>query len=119
MRSGWVCRWLTCPGSTTPSRVGASLLRAAGLPELTVRDLREYEEIAGRLAIEGSFELTLLKARLVQNCLSCALFDTATFVRHLEKAYELMWSREQQGLQPESFRVPRVERAVPLHSRWH
>ena len=110
---------LTCPGTTMPARVGASLLRAAGLPELIVRDLREYEEIAVRLAAEGSSELTLLKARLAQNRLGCALFDTATFVRHLEKAYELMWTREEQGLPPESFRVPRVQRAVPLHTRWH
>ncbi|MGH8597028.1 MAG: hypothetical protein ACREXT_10270, partial [Gammaproteobacteria bacterium] len=110
---------LSRPGSTMPSRVGASLLRAAGLPEMVVRDLPEYEETAVRLASEGSSELILLKARLAQNRLSCALFDTATFVRHLERAYEMMWSRERQGLPPDLIRVPRTQRAVPLHTRWH
>jgi predicted O-linked N-acetylglucosamine transferase (SPINDLY family) len=110
---------LTCPGRTMPSRVAASLLSAAGLPELIVGDLKGYEETAVRLATHGSAALATLRARLARNRSTCALFDTETFVRHLEKAYELIWEREREGLPPEPIRVPRLERAVPLHRRWY
>ena len=41
---------LTCLGSTFPGRVAASLLQAAGLPELIMHSLDAYEEYAVRLA---------------------------------------------------------------------
>lgn len=111
---------LTCPGRTMPSRVGASLLNAAGLPELAVGSLHEYEETAVRLAAEGSSGLETYRARLARGRSGCALFATEVFVRNLEKAYELMWARARQGLPPESLRVPRAQPAAPLfHRRWH
>ena len=41
---------LTCRGSTFAGRVGASLLHAAGLPELITDSLAEYEALALKLA---------------------------------------------------------------------
>src|SRR5207302_2122911 len=41
---------LTCTGDTFAGRVGASIVRAAGLPELAVANLTEYRNLALRLA---------------------------------------------------------------------
>src|SRR5262245_40310087 len=74
---------LTCRGSSFASRVGASLLQAAGLPELVTASLEAYEalakELAGTPALLGS-----IRRKLEQNRLTCPLFDTDRFRRHLE-----------------------------------
>src|SRR6266480_1537170 len=46
---------LTCMGTTFAGRVAASLLRAAGLPELITANLEEYEALACKLASEASW----------------------------------------------------------------
>ena len=81
---------LTCPGDAFPARVAASLLEAAGLPELVAGTLEEYEEIAVSLAADRP-RLAALKARLVRGRAALPLFDTPRFVRNLERAYALMW----------------------------
>jgi predicted O-linked N-acetylglucosamine transferase (SPINDLY family) len=81
---------LTCVGETFISRVSGSVLRAAGLPELVTTSLDEYEATALRLA-QNPAELAALRARLAANRDTCPLFDTPRYVRHLERAYELMW----------------------------
>jgi predicted O-linked N-acetylglucosamine transferase (SPINDLY family) len=109
---------ITCPGQEMPSRVGASLLSAIGLPELIFRSLREYEEAAVRLALNGR-ELELLKSELAENRTTHPLFDTEGFVRHLEAAYEIMWSRHTRGFAPETFRAPRMPKPVAVRNRWY
>ena len=42
---------LTCLGESFPGRVAASLLRAAGLPELVTTSLADYEALAITLAL--------------------------------------------------------------------
>jgi protein O-GlcNAc transferase len=95
---------LTCEGTTFPGRVAASLLRAAGVPELITGSLAEYEAMAVRLA-EDRVLLASLKAKLAANRNSCALFNPERFARHIESAYTVMWERAQHGEAPESFAV--------------
>lgn len=97
---------LTCTGNTMASRQGASIVRAAGLPELIASDPVAYEAAALRLAAQPQ-ELAMLRARLARNRHTCTLFDTARRVRELDRAFETMWQRHLAGLPPESFAVPR------------
>ena len=96
---------LTCMGDVFPARVAASLLHAAGLPELITHSLTEYEEQAVRLATQPE-ELAVLRDKLAYNRMRTSLFDTERFVRHLERAYELMMERHMQGLVPTPLHVP-------------
>jgi protein O-GlcNAc transferase len=95
---------LTCLGSAFAGRVGASVLNAAGLPDLISRSLEEYEELALRLATDEN-ALSAIKDRLRINRSTCALFDTDRFSRHIEAAYTTMWERYQDGKVPEGFGV--------------
>jgi predicted O-linked N-acetylglucosamine transferase (SPINDLY family) len=95
---------LTCVGSAFASRVAASLLRAAGLPELAVHSLADYEALAEKLATDPAM-LAALKRRLVENRDTMALFDTPSYAHALEEAYLTMWRRTQRGEAPASFRV--------------
>ena len=101
---------LTCMGEAFPARVAASLLRAVGMPELIAHSLEDYEELAVRLATRPA-ELAALRDKLAYNRLRTPLFDTERFVRHLERAYELMWERHVGGLPPAPLRVPALPTA--------
>jgi predicted O-linked N-acetylglucosamine transferase (SPINDLY family) len=96
---------LTCVGRSFHSRVAASLLYAAGLPELVASSLAQYEEMARRLATEPA-RLAALRARLMRNRDTNTLFDTARMTRELEAAYAAMWERSERGEPPTSFAVP-------------
>jgi len=95
---------LTCPGNVFSARVAASLLHAAGLPELIAHSLDEYVNMAVRCA-EDSAALGALKAKLESTRLTCPLFDTPRYVRHLEAAYQTMHERRSRGLPPAPFSV--------------
>ena len=95
---------LTCIGDTFASRVAASLLQAAGLPELITHSSEEYEQTAIKLASDPS-QLAALHERLAAEQPHSPLFDTPQFVRHLETAYRTMWLRHAEGLPPQSFDV--------------
>ncbi|HWP25557.1 MAG TPA: tetratricopeptide repeat protein [Xanthobacteraceae bacterium] len=99
---------LTCLGETFAGRVAASLLNAAGLPELVTTNLADYEALAQKLAREPQ-RLAAIKAKLAQNRETCALFDTPRFVRHIEAAYLRMWEIFQRGEPPCSFAVEAVK----------
>lgn len=96
---------LTAPGEGFASRVGASLLRAAGLPELAVRSLADYEAMALRLAHDPD-GLARLKARLAAERGRAPLFDTDRLARALESAYATMWDIHAAGKPPRAFAVP-------------
>ncbi|MBV8754735.1 MAG: tetratricopeptide repeat protein [Hyphomicrobiales bacterium] len=96
--------FITCLGATMQSRIGASILRAAGLPELVTHSLDEYEQLAARLAADPS-ELATIRCKLQTNRLACPLFDTDRFRRHIEAAYLRMWEQHRQGCGPEAFAV--------------
>jgi protein O-GlcNAc transferase len=95
---------LTCRGASFAGRVAASLLGAAGLPELITSDLGEYEALARRLASDPAL-LRGFRQRLAQNRSTCALFDTDRFRRHIESAYITMWERQRGPEGPRSFSV--------------
>jgi predicted O-linked N-acetylglucosamine transferase (SPINDLY family) len=95
---------LTCLGTSFAGRVAASLLHAAGLPELVTNDFGEYEELALRLATDASL-LLRLRNRLERNRATCPLFDTDRFRRHIERAYGTMWEIQRRGDDPRSFSV--------------
>jgi protein O-GlcNAc transferase len=95
---------LTCRGASFAGRVAASLLYAAGLPELATGDLGEYEALALRLATDAAL-LRGYRNRLEQNRAICPLFDTDRFRRHIEEAYTTMWEIHRRGESPRSFAV--------------
>jgi predicted O-linked N-acetylglucosamine transferase (SPINDLY family) len=95
---------LTCPGDSFASRVAASLLTAAGLPELIAPDFAAYEARAVALA-QNPVELAALRERLHANRPSCPAFDTGGLVRNLERAYRLMWDNFAAGRPPRPLTV--------------
>ena len=83
---------LTRYGSTFASRVAASLLSAAGLPELITADAAAYEALALDLARQPE-RLQEMRSRLAAQRDSCALFDCARYTRHLEALFQAMHRR--------------------------
>jgi protein O-GlcNAc transferase len=90
---------LTRIGNTFASRVAASLLRAANLPDLVTQSTEEYEALALALSRDPA-RLQALRQRLAATRDSCPLFDTPRFTRGLEAAYRAMWDRHLAGLPP-------------------
>ena len=98
---------LTCRGTGFAGRVAASVLQAAGLPELITASLEEYENRALAFALHTD-ELANVRARLNTWRTAEGAAGGRSFVRNLEGAYRQMWTRAQQGLPPESFAVETV-----------
>jgi predicted O-linked N-acetylglucosamine transferase (SPINDLY family) len=98
---------VTCIGDTFAGRVAASLLHAVGLPELVTRTLDDYESLALRLATDPA-RLQAIRGKLAEQRLSCALFDTDRFRRHIEAAYTTMWETWRRGEGPRSFAVEAI-----------
>ncbi|MFD3266092.1 O-linked N-acetylglucosamine transferase, SPINDLY family protein [Phenylobacterium ferrooxidans] len=96
---------VTCVGRTFAARVAASLLQAAGLPELITKDLAAYEALALALARDPE-RLAALKAKLAAGLATAPLFDTDLSRRHIEAAYTIAWERHQRGEPPAAFDVP-------------
>jgi protein O-GlcNAc transferase len=90
---------LTRIGNTFAGRVAASLLRAAGLPELVTQSTEDYEALALALSQDPA-RLRAIRQKLAAGRDTCALFDTPRFTRGLEAAYRAMWDRYQHGLSP-------------------
>jgi protein O-GlcNAc transferase len=103
---------LTCPGDHLPARVAASLLHAAGLPEMAVAGLSVYEETAVRLAQDRE-ALADLRARVAAARTSSPLYDTPRMVRDLERAFLAMWARHEQGEPPAPIVVESLPQETP------
>jgi predicted O-linked N-acetylglucosamine transferase (SPINDLY family) len=99
---------LTCIGASFAGRVGASLLRAAGLPGMVTDDLAAYEARALEIAHDPA-QLQSLRRKLSDNRETCALFDTDRFRRHIEAAYLRMWEAWRRGERPSSFRIDPID----------
>ena len=95
---------LTCHGNAFAGRVAASLLHAAGLPELVTDNLEQYETLALRLATDATL-LGGFRQRLEDGVAASRLFDSDRFRRHIEAAYLTMWERRQRGEKPQGFSV--------------
>ena len=83
-------------GKTFVSRAAASILYAAGLPELITQTPEAYYRTALELATQPS-RLSQVKARLVANRLNCPLFDSERFTHDLEQLFRLMWEDYRAG----------------------
>ncbi len=101
---------LTCRGDAFASRVGASLLGAAGLPELVAGSPEEYEALALKLALDRG-RLAAIGDRLARGRATSPLFDTARTCRNLERAYAAMWRRWREAMAPEGFAVGQPARS--------
>jgi predicted O-linked N-acetylglucosamine transferase (SPINDLY family) len=95
---------VTCAGTTFAGRVAASLVMAAGLPELVTHSPADYEALALSLAREPQ-ALARVREKLARNRAGAPLFDSARFCGDLERAYLQMWEIQQRGEAPRSFDV--------------
>jgi predicted O-linked N-acetylglucosamine transferase (SPINDLY family) len=77
---------LTFPGEAFASRVAASLLSAAGLPEMIVDSQSKYEALAINLA-KNTEQLKNLKKKLLLSLNTAKLFNTTQFTRKIEDIY--------------------------------
>jgi hypothetical protein len=82
---------LTLPGRSFAARVCASVLSAAGIPEMICRTPEEYVERAVELGLDRN-KLSAIKAKLGAARDASLLFDTPQLVRELENLYRGMWS---------------------------
>ncbi len=85
---------LTVPTQHFAGRVAASLLTAAGLPELVRRDRSDYVHTAMRLGNDRAW-LGATRRKLAER--AAPFFDTRMRVRDLEAAYRQMWSEFRAG----------------------
>jgi predicted O-linked N-acetylglucosamine transferase (SPINDLY family) len=88
---------------TFASRVAASVLTAANLPDLVTTSPRDAYELALRLAKDGD-ALAELTDR-VAACARSPAFDTARFTRGLEAAFTAIVARQRTGLAPDHIAV--------------
>jgi predicted O-linked N-acetylglucosamine transferase (SPINDLY family) len=95
---------VTCTGRSWASRVGASLLRAVGLPELAAPSLEAYKALALELARDPA-RLARLRAQLNAARDTAPLFDAPGFAAALEDAYSEMARRARAGEAPAPFAV--------------
>jgi protein O-GlcNAc transferase len=107
---------LTQLGESFAGRVGASLLRAVGLPELVTENAADYEALALQLASNPA-RLGELRDRLAANRLTHPLFDTDRFRRDIEAAYLQMLAIAQRGEPPRSFAVGADEGTIAHEGR--
>lgn len=91
---------LTRIGDSFAARMGASLLTAAGTPELVTDTGESYEALAVALARDPD-RLAGLKAKLIAGRETSALFNTAATTRALEDLYAAMLDRSLKGLAPD------------------
>jgi protein O-GlcNAc transferase len=96
---------ISCEGSSKASRLGGSLLRAAGLPECVVDTQEAYAAGVIRLG-QNPIALKTLRQRLDLANESASLFDVASRIKEWEAAWTVMVERSRSGLLPETFDVP-------------
>ncbi len=96
---------ITLAGNSMVSRLGGSILRAAGLPELVTTDSKDYVAEAVRLG-RSRGALAALQRRVEAALSTAPLFDLESRIREFETAWTTMTERSRAGLQPEPFDIP-------------
>jgi predicted O-linked N-acetylglucosamine transferase (SPINDLY family) len=91
---------VTLAGNAFAGRVAASLLKTLDLGELIAHSAEEYEKISVDLALNRD-RLQGIKEKLNANVQTSSLYDSEQFTRHIEKAYELIYERYQNELDPD------------------
>jgi predicted O-linked N-acetylglucosamine transferase (SPINDLY family) len=87
--------WMGVPavaleGGNFASRMGASIMQAAGLPEWVARDEDDYVEIAVRRSA-NRHELLELKRGLRERLLAAPGWNIETYAREFEHVLRIMW----------------------------
>lgn len=100
------CLVLTRTGETFAGNVAGSIVHAAGLSELVVDSVADYESIAAQLAREPE-RLARLRERLVKARDSSPLFDMARYTRDFESALARMVENSRAGKPIVGFSVAR------------
>ncbi|MEQ8334227.1 hypothetical protein [Nisaea sp.] len=90
---------VTIAGETFASRVGASLLHAAGMPDLVAGSPDEQAEIAIALA-QSPRRMAALCTHLKRAVRTAPLFDMGAYTHALERAYQAMAERARSGMMP-------------------
>ena len=91
---------ITVMGCHWVSRMSASHLLAAGMPDMVFDSLQSYEEAAVYLAHHPE-KLLFAKQRLGASAETNGLLDAHYFVRSLEIGYESAWRRYVNGQEPD------------------
>ncbi len=91
---------LTREGYTFPSRVAASLLQTSGLKELITSTEEDYINKALLISKDTKY-LKNLKKKVMTNKIKMSLFDNKLFTKNLEKAYQKMFKRKVDNLEPD------------------
>ena len=95
---------LTFMGDSFASRMCASILKAANLPELITKNQEEYELLAIDLANNPS-KLLKIRNYLKTNISLTPLYNTKIFIKNLESAYKLIYERYHDGLDTDHINV--------------
>jgi predicted O-linked N-acetylglucosamine transferase (SPINDLY family) len=90
---------LTMPGKSFATRVCASIVAAAGVPDLICSGPDEYVGRAIALAHKRD-ELAAIRAALQRQSTTCTLHDTEGFVRRLEELFWQMQVEAERGETP-------------------
>ncbi|MES2913261.1 MAG: hypothetical protein V4718_17850 [Pseudomonadota bacterium] len=96
---------ITCTGTGMASRIGGSILRAAGLAELVTDSPAEYVKKIVELAHKPE-ALQGLKRRITAARTSSHPFDLASRLKGWQSAWTIMAQRSRMGRAPASFDVP-------------
>ncbi|XP_061366367.1 probable UDP-N-acetylglucosamine--peptide N-acetylglucosaminyltransferase SEC [Gastrolobium bilobum] len=104
---------VTLPLEKMATRVAGSLCLATGLgEEMIVSSMKEYEDKAVSLALNRA-KLQALTNKLKAVRMTCPLFDTARWVRNLERGYFKMWNLHCSGQRPQHFKVTENDLECP------
>jgi predicted O-linked N-acetylglucosamine transferase (SPINDLY family) len=95
---------LTQKGTTFAGRVSASVLDAIGLPELIAVAPQDYIDMAATLAASPE-KLSAVRRKLFTNRLTTPLFNVGPFTKNIERAFEEIHARNQEGLPPDHLMI--------------
>jgi len=95
---------VTLAGRQFAARVGASVLEAAGLPELVAHDPGEYEALCLSLARDPA-RLAGYRQHLTAHRASLSLFDTVAYARKFEAGIAAAVERARHGLTPADLHI--------------
>ncbi|BAS78732.1 Os02g0489550 [Oryza sativa Japonica Group] len=87
-------------------------IRRSSLADLFLDTMKEYEDRAVDLALNPA-KLQALTNKLKEVRMTCPLFDTARWVRNLERAYYKMWNLYCSGRHREPFKVIEDDNEFP------
>ena len=95
---------VTCSGSAMPGRYAASIVHAAGLPELVAPDIDSYVQLAVALAKHRHRRLEM-RHWLLHEGRQSRLFDPRRMAREMEQAFTKMANRARRNLRPVPFDI--------------